>query len=995
MKKKKTNKYTELTKNKVKIKGLYNFSKNGKRVKVSVIVPVYNVQNYLRECLDSVLSQTFHDIEIICVNDGSKDSSLDILLEYAKSDTRIKVIDKENAGYGHTINLGVDYSNGDYIGIVESDDCIHPQMYEVLYNLARENNLDFIKSDFYRYTYENGNKQYNRIFLSKNIEYYNCVFSPNEKPECYDFPMHTWTGLYKASFLRKHMIRHNETPGASFQDTGFFFQTFAYGQRVMFVDQAFYYYRCDNPDSSVKSKDKVFCIKDEYDYVMSFLNNHPDIYSKIIKYVWSVRGGSYLRTLGRIDRKFRKEFLSHFNSEFSNAEKKGELDYSIMPRDRANSIRTIVRLPEKYLYSMNHNNVDKHVIRRFIWCTKDNGFLYAIKYAFGFLSPKPWSYRAAIKAHLIIQIHKFLSALHIQNAEMRKIGQFRNIHNGDRCFIVCTGPSLNLSDLEILRDEYTFGVNSIYRAYSHTDWRPTYYTIIDQYIADRYKETDQLDFSSYAKEAVFLNSYIKTQNNKSNIYKLYVDFINHTKNNLKNSTIYVSDDLSIRAIDCFTVTNIAISLAIYMGFKNIYLIGADNNFEGSKIHFLPNIFDPTMQKKGRMEMNTIRANYGYYAMKEYARIKDVNIYNATRGGHLEVFDRVDFDSLFENGSRLSSYDYFTDTVLEDAAGREILLWGNSKEYRTYLKQKKGIDIRNAFKTAKLCDGINTLCLDDIKNKNELFFLINVDSIENFDKQKILKQIGFSSSRDHRFFMHPEVLASAGAYSDEYNNIVNNIPKNIFIHFKGYNSKIKIGQNVNSKKEFHIYVESNCDIKIGDDVMISGFMNAESHSSVSIGNKSRIDSCNIKTLNNSFMLIGNRFVSGERLDVIVSRNGYLNIGNDVHVEKNVSINCGMDCEIIDVESGDKSNISNSPCVSIHSHCFIGKNTMIFSDANIGVGSIVSDGENVKGNYLNNILIGGQSGLVLKNNVCWKNSMNEDVSSINIEYRLKTINDIKVV
>jgi len=117
--------------------------------RVSIIIPVFNVENYLKECLDSVVNQTLKDIEIICVNDGSTDGSLSILEEYKEKDERIKVISKLNGGYGHTMNVGMDAATGEYIGIVEPDDYIEPDMYEILYIEAVENDVDFIKADFY------------------------------------------------------------------------------------------------------------------------------------------------------------------------------------------------------------------------------------------------------------------------------------------------------------------------------------------------------------------------------------------------------------------------------------------------------------------------------------------------------------------------------------------------------------------------------------------------------------------------------------------------------------------------------------------------------------------------------------------------------------------------------------------------------------------------------------------------------------------------------
>lgn len=96
--------------------------------KVSVIMPVYNVGEYLEECLKSVINQTLKEIEIICVNDGSTDGSLQILNKFVELDKRIRIINKENTGYGHSVNCGIDEAQGEYIGVVETDDYIDASM---------------------------------------------------------------------------------------------------------------------------------------------------------------------------------------------------------------------------------------------------------------------------------------------------------------------------------------------------------------------------------------------------------------------------------------------------------------------------------------------------------------------------------------------------------------------------------------------------------------------------------------------------------------------------------------------------------------------------------------------------------------------------------------------------------------------------------------------------------------------------------------------------
>ena len=107
--------------------------------KVSIIIPTYNVEMYLVECMESVVNQTLKDIEIICINDGSTDGSLEILKSYAQKDDRIVLVDKENGGYGIGMNIGLDKATGEYIGIVEPDDFIPLNMYSDLYEKAVEN----------------------------------------------------------------------------------------------------------------------------------------------------------------------------------------------------------------------------------------------------------------------------------------------------------------------------------------------------------------------------------------------------------------------------------------------------------------------------------------------------------------------------------------------------------------------------------------------------------------------------------------------------------------------------------------------------------------------------------------------------------------------------------------------------------------------------------------------------------------------------------------
>ena len=115
---------------------------------LSLLVPIYNVERYLRECLDSAVAQTLEDIEIICINDGSTDNSPAIIREYMERDARVKMIDKANSGYGDSMNRGLEMARGKYVGILESDDFMAPDALEKLVAAAERFNTDFAKANF-------------------------------------------------------------------------------------------------------------------------------------------------------------------------------------------------------------------------------------------------------------------------------------------------------------------------------------------------------------------------------------------------------------------------------------------------------------------------------------------------------------------------------------------------------------------------------------------------------------------------------------------------------------------------------------------------------------------------------------------------------------------------------------------------------------------------------------------------------------------------------
>lgn len=217
---------------------------------ISIVVPVYNVENYLDACIGSILRQTFADFEVICIDDGSTDGSPAMLDAWAEKDSRVRVVHKRNEGYGKGINLGISLARGTYLGIVEPDDFIDEHMYEKLYCVARETGADVAKGGFYYYWDESNLREspWRHEFSSEGGRRL-CFPRPEE---LFLMEPSIWSALYNLAWIREKGIGCQETPGASYQDTGFFLKTLVYANKICLLGEPLYFYRQTNSDSSTK-----------------------------------------------------------------------------------------------------------------------------------------------------------------------------------------------------------------------------------------------------------------------------------------------------------------------------------------------------------------------------------------------------------------------------------------------------------------------------------------------------------------------------------------------------------------------------------------------------------------------------------------------------------------------------------------------------------------------------------------------------------------------
>lgn len=225
------------------------------KVKVSVIIPVYNVEKYINACMNGVLAQSLEDIEVILVDDGSCDNSGKICDDYAKKDKRVKVIHQLNGRQGRARNEGVKIASGEYIGFIDGDDCISPFMYEELYNKAKATDSDIVMCDYYRFL-ETGKvlskkSRIDKIFLKRDIfNVHNLSCAPNRKS--FFCVAVCWNKIFKRDFYLKNL---KFPENIIFEDSPVMFDAFVKAERISVVNKKLYYYRVNNRNSSSVSKD--------------------------------------------------------------------------------------------------------------------------------------------------------------------------------------------------------------------------------------------------------------------------------------------------------------------------------------------------------------------------------------------------------------------------------------------------------------------------------------------------------------------------------------------------------------------------------------------------------------------------------------------------------------------------------------------------------------------------------------------------------------------
>lgn len=279
--------------------------------KVSVIVPVYNVEKYISKCLNSLVNQTLEDIEIIIVNDGSKDSSIDIVKEYAKKYGNIKIYEKENGGLSDARNYGLQFATGKYIAFLDSDDYVDLNLYKRMYEKVKTEDSDMVECNFY-WVYDKKNK--------KDIgQKYKGQKEMFEKARVV-----AWNKLYKKEVLDKAKVQFPK--GLRYEDVEFFYKLIPYIESVSFVKEPLIYYVQRKQSIVNTQNEKTKDIFTVLENVIAYYKEHNlyEEYKEVIEYTYVrlLLCSSFKRMCKIKDKDIRKKLLNetwiNLNEKFPN-----------------------------------------------------------------------------------------------------------------------------------------------------------------------------------------------------------------------------------------------------------------------------------------------------------------------------------------------------------------------------------------------------------------------------------------------------------------------------------------------------------------------------------------------------------------------------------------------------------------------------------------------------------------------------------------------------
>lgn len=688
--------------------------------KLSIIIPIYNVEKYLNECLNSLLSFSKKTIEYILIDDGSTDSSYKIAELYTQKDNRFKLFTQKNQGLGAARNTGIKKAKGDYICFLDSDDYINTILFEELYNYLETAKDDIIVADYCcinDYKEVSYVSSHNRDLEEQKI-YFKKILSGK-------IAMMVCNKIYKQKLFIDNDILFPKD--VLYEDLIVTTKLSYYGTTIKYIPATFYCWREREGSLSrhVKMKnidDRLLALKQIKEFLMDIklYEKYKPLYMKnyalnmleymanaIEKYNGNSKLYSYLienikkeniLDITLVESKYKKLYNSFLNLDLKGPsmeleenkvhkiETQAEINLDFSRKLNSLYIQIDNLKKDNYTYAIYGNgiigNILKNNLSDKIIVTADQNINELNtdktlchpkdlkKYTFDKLIIavlgreesiiEDLTYIYNIKKDKITSLfvtNSIILDLPILESEKDKIRKLKNKFFGKRCFIIGNGPSLNKCDLSLLKNEFTFGVNGIFYKTKEMGFKPTFYMVEDR--AVMHDNTEEIN--NYNCEYKFFPSIYKDQitNKTDNTYFFRTDLGFYHKEHPSYCIPRFSYDFSEKAYTGQSVTILLIQLAYYLGFTEVYLIGMDYNYKVPKSTKItgdiyesneddPNHFHPDYFGKGKKwhDPKIERVGWNYEKAKKVFEDSNRTIKNATIGGKLEIFERIDFNSLF-------------------------------------------------------------------------------------------------------------------------------------------------------------------------------------------------------------------------------------------------------------------------------------------------------------------------------------------------------------
>jgi len=293
-------------------------------IAVSIIVPLFNTEQYIERCLNSLIKQTLMNIEIIVINDGSTDASMDIVNRYLLKHSQIHIIDKKCEGAGLARNIGIEIARGDFIGFVDSDDWVQPEMFERLYDSAMETNSDIAVCAYRRFYNESKNElpmHANDVEIWQECleKYGDKPFALNEYPRFLMSINYAWRKIYRKVLFDENGIRFAGTSMSN--DVPVHWKTLMFAKSISLVDEALYNYRLGRGEQLIRIKDnRLFDVFDIYREMDDFFRLEQE-YSAYAPYFLRRKMYDFDWIMSKISKELRKEFFSRMQKMIHGTDK--------------------------------------------------------------------------------------------------------------------------------------------------------------------------------------------------------------------------------------------------------------------------------------------------------------------------------------------------------------------------------------------------------------------------------------------------------------------------------------------------------------------------------------------------------------------------------------------------------------------------------------------------------------------------------------------------